>query len=99
MKFKNKNEEESAKAILEEGKKSKFWQLIVESITESKAHIQAQQDGEDISDLSAEQYKHMNEVFKAKKKFLDMLIVTPDNLISWLGQPEEQRKDFDPYEK
>lgn len=99
IKFKDKNEEATVKAILEEGKKTKFWQLILEAIDESKQFIQQEQDGEDISILNAEQYKHVNEVFKAKKKFLDALKETPDNLISWLGTPANERKEFDPYDK
>ena len=99
MKFKSRDEELNAKAILEEGKKTQFWKLVVDSLMESKEFIQEQQDGEDISELSAEQYKHMNEVFKAKKKFLDILTKTPDNIISWLEKPVNERKEFDPYDK
>jgi len=94
----NKNEEASAKEILEQGKKTKFWELILEALAESKADIQRKQDGEEISELSAEQYKFRNELFKAKKEFIDKLSRTPDNLISWLGKPENDRKEFDPYE-
>lgn len=99
MKFKTITEEATAKNILETGKKEKFWQLIAQSIEESIAYIQQQQDSEDMRDLSQEMYKHTNEIFKAKKELLRTLIKTPDNIISWLGKPSADRPDFDPYDK
>lgn len=99
MKFNNKTEEASAIEILKAGKKTKFWELILESMQESKAFIQKELDREDLLDISAEEYKYKNELFKAKKRLIDSLIKTPDNLASWLGQPEDKRKEFDPYEK
>lgn len=86
--------------ILKSGKQTEFWRLIVEAIEKSKDFIQSQIDGEDILELEPEKYKMVNELFKSKKKFLDSLIETPDNLISWLEKPETERpKEFDPYEK
>ncbi len=95
----SKSEESTVKATLEEGKKSKFWQYITRALEESKAFIQAQQDSEDLKELSPEIYKLQNELFKAKKVFLDHLIKTPDNIISWLQQPSNERQEFDPYDK
>jgi len=86
--------------ILRTGQQTEFWRLIVEAIEESKAHIQKQMDGNDILDLPPEQYKMVNELFKSKKQFLDTLIKTPENLMSWLETPPNERpKEFDPYEK
>lgn len=99
MKFATPKEEQSAKEILKEGKKTKFWELIVASIQESKEFIQKEQDSEDLKDLSPELYKLTNELYKAKKAFLDVLAKTPDNLISWLEKPDNDRKEFDPYDK
>lgn len=99
MKFKNKNQEDGAKTILEEGKKSEFWKLILQSIAESKEFIQQEQDSEDLKELSPEMYKFTNEVYKAKKQFLDRLAETPDNIISWLQKPSSERQEFDPYKK
>lgn len=99
MQFKNPKEEMSARAILNEGKKSKFWELILQSIKESKEFIQSEQDSEDLKDLVPEMYKLQNELYKAKKQFLDSLAKTPDNIISWLEKPSNERQDFDPYEK
>lgn len=48
-------------------------------------------------DLPAEQYKVQNEVFKSKKEFIDKLIKTPDNIMSWLEEPNNEEKEFDPY--
>lgn len=98
-KFKNKAEEETAKSILKDGKKTKFWQMVVEAMEESKQFIQNELDREDLLDISAEEYKYKNELFKAKKRMIDSLIKTPDNLASWLGTPEGKRTEFDPYAK
>lgn len=99
MKFKNPTDENNAKGILEEGKKSEFWKLVLQSIAESKEFIQSEQDSEDLKDLPAENYKLQNELFKAKKQFLDSLAKTPDNIISWLQKPSSERQEFDPYDK
>lgn len=90
-------DKKAAEQVLKEGMKTPFWELILETIKESKDAIQSAQDGKDINDLPADEYKIQNEVFKAKKKFLDQLAVTPDNLISWLQHPDNKQKNFDPY--
>ena len=99
MKFKNTKEEQDAKGILLEGKQTKFWALVVQSIEESIDFIKQQQESEDMKELSPEMYKFTNEVFKAKIVFLKNLIKTPDNIISWLEKPSNDRPDFDPYDK
>lgn len=85
--------------ILRAGKSTEFWRLIVEAMQESKDFIDEQMESEELQELSPEMYKLTNEMFKAKKKYLETLINTPDNLISWLGTPDNERKDFDPYDK
>ena len=87
----------SRKEILEAGMSSQFWRIIVEALEESIDFIQEQMDSDDLRELSAEQYKLHNELFKAKKQYLNTLINTPRNLISWLGTPDNERKEFDPY--
>ncbi len=100
MKFKSTQEEESAIVILKEGSNSAFWSLIIKALEESKEFIQKQMDAEELKDLPADQYKFMNESFKAKKQFLDTLMKTPENIASWLEKvPEDRPKDFDPYNK
>ena len=99
IKFKNTKEENNAKSILEEGKKTAFWKLICEALKESKEFIQSEQDSEDLKDLSPEMYKLTNELFKSKKVFLDKLVETPDNILSWLEKPSNVRQEFDPYEQ
>jgi len=84
--------------LLKIGKQGEFWKIIVDTLEESKDYIQEQQDSEELKELTAEQYKFQNEIFKAKKKFLEILINTPDNIITWLEKPTSERKEFDPYE-
>ena len=91
--------DESKMEILRIGKTTEFWHLIEEAMQESKDFIQEQMDAEELKELSPELYKLTNELFKAKKQFLSVLINTPDNLISWLGTPDNERKDFVPYER
>ena len=85
--------------ILRNGKDTQFWKAIVNSLTESQEFIREQMEDEDFKDLPADQYKLMNELMKAKLKFLETLKNTPDNIISWLEQPPEDRMEFDPYAK
>ena len=85
--------------ILKTGKLSEFWHIIVEAIEESRDDIQKKQDGEEIAELSSDQYKFRNELFKAKKEMLDALLNTPENLISWMTKPETEGQNFDPYDK
>jgi hypothetical protein len=100
MKRKIKTTEDPAKIeILKQGRQTEFWNIIKEVMEESKEDIQKKQDGEDIAELSPEQYKFRNELFKAKKEMIDNLIKTPENIISWLEKPETERQNFDPYDK
>lgn len=93
----NKTPAEKAE-ILKQGAVSAFWLLILEVLEESKRDIQEKQDSADIAELSAEEYKFRNELFKAKRELLNKLINTPENVISWLSKPEGQKaQDFDPY--
>lgn len=96
-KLKNTSSDITKIEILKAGKNSEFWNLIVDALEESREDIQKKQDGEDIAELSPEQYKFRNELFKAKKEMLETLTKTPENLISWLTKPEEERKNYDPY--
>ena len=91
--------DQSKMEVLRIGKGGEFWKLIVEALQESIDFIQEQMDSDELKELTAEQYKLTNELFKAKKQYLATLMKTPDNLISWLGTPDNERKDFDPYEK
>lgn len=100
MKFKDKKEEQNAIGILKEGSKSPFWKLIIKALEESKEFIQQQMDADEMQDLDEKLYKFMNETYKAKKAFIDSLMKTPENIMSWLDTPPAERpKDFDPYEK
>ena len=99
MNFKTKKERLDAEGILKQGTMTEFWKLIVRALQESKEALQKLQDGEDIANLPAEQYKLMNELYKAKKEYLDTLTRTPENIISWLQDPISENKDFDPYAK
>jgi hypothetical protein len=85
--------------ILRQGATSRFWLLIKEALKESEQTIAIEQDSEDMSEMTPEEYKFRNELFKAKRKFLDTLSKTPENIISWLEQPESDVRDFDPYQK
>ena len=99
MKFKSKKEEQDAVDVLRTGAKSHFWGLIVKALEESKEYIQSQMDSEEMKNLEADQYKLMNELYKAKKEFLNILMKTPENIVSWLQlAPSERPKDFDPYD-
>lgn len=84
--------------ILKAGMKTEFWKIIVEAIQESKDYIQEQMDAEGMKDMTPEQYKFTNETFKAKRMYLDTLMKTPENMISWMVKvPSEKPKNFDPY--
>ncbi len=97
-KVKSNSSEESKIEILKQGMNSEFWRLIKEAIEDSIDHIQTQMDAEEMKNLSAAQYKFMNESMKAKKEYLHTLLKTPENLISWLEKPAtDEPKDFDPY--
>jgi len=93
-------EPQRAIAILKEGTKSDFWKIIIEALEDSRHFIEEQQESEDMQELLPEQYKFTNELYKAKKEFLSTLIKTPENIVSWLeSPPEEREKEFDPYDK
>lgn len=86
--------------ILKQGKQTEFWKLILDAIEESREYITDQLEDESMDDLPPEQYKFMVKTLQSKKKFLDVLKKTPDNLISWLETPPSERpKNFDPYEE
>lgn len=93
------NQDVSQIEILRQGAQGEFWRIISETIRESIEYINDQMESEEMKDLTAEQYKFTNELFKAKKEFLNMLIKTPENVMSWLGKPEGERKEFDPYDR
>ena len=97
--FKTNEQRISAQEVLKQGTGTEFWKLIVRALEDSKADIQAQQDNDDLKDLSPEQYKFENEIYKVKKQFIDTLIKTPGNIVSWLEKPDSEREDFDPYAK
>lgn len=82
--------------ILRAGIQTEFWKIIVEAMEESKEFIEKEQD-EDIQTLDAELYKATNELFKAKRKLIDKLIQTPENMISWFSKPNSDIPNFDPY--
>lgn len=83
--------------ILTAGKQGTFWKIIQEAMQETKDYIDKQLEDEGLQDLDAEQYKFTTELLRAKKKYLDKLLQTPENMIEWFGIPEEKRKNFDPY--
>ena len=85
--------------ILSSGKQSEFWQAICEAIEQSRQHLQTYQDSDEFKELPPDQYKLENELIRAKRKYLDMLINTPDNIISWLSTPDNKIENFDPYFK
>lgn len=91
---------ESAKEILRTGTSTEFWRLICNALDDSIAHLQAEQDGDDIKDLPSEQYKVEAELLKAKRKYLVHLKGLPNTLIQYLTEPPdntEKQKNFDPY--
>lgn len=92
-----KLDNEGKAEILRQGKESQFWKIILEAIFESIDDIQKKIDAPELKDLPAEQYKFVVEGFKDKKEFLLTLTKTPDNLLSWLGTPDNEKPDFDPY--
>lgn len=84
-------------AILDQGVKGDFWQVIVATIEESIEHLRSATDSDDFKDLTPERYKLENELVKAKIKYLRMLINTPNNIVSWLESPDSRTPNFDPY--
>lgn len=98
IKFQTKDEEATAQELMKQGKATPFWALIVKVLEDSKRDIQEKQDSEDLSDLTPELYKLQNELFRSKKAFIDTLIDTPENIVNWLQQPDNARKNYDPYD-
>lgn len=96
--MKTVKDNKDAQEILREGKKTTFWRLIVEALNDSRVDIQEKQDGEDIASLPADKYKSQMELFKAKKELIDNHIGLPDSLVEHLGNPDNKKKNFDPYE-
>jgi len=94
----NKNEKEDKAEILRQGIPTRFWEIIKETLVESIEHINKQLD-EDCSELPPEEYKSKRELLKAKVEFIDTLSKTPENIISWLQEPDDVERDFDPYQK
>lgn len=83
--------------ILKQGKESQFWKIMLGAIFESIDDIDRKINDPELKNLPAEQYKFMVEGFKDKKEFLLTLTKTPDNILSWLGTPDNERQNFDPY--
>ena len=91
---------DSAKEVLRLGQGTEFWKLLCDALDDSIAHLQAEQDGDEINGLPAEQYKLMSELLKAKRKYLVHLKNLPETLIAYLTQPAgniEKEPNFDPY--
>ena len=99
MKFKNVKEKQTANEILKEGMKTRFWEIIVIALTESREALTKAQEDEALSELSPEVYKMQMELLRAKKSFIDNLIKTPENVMSWLQSPNNETQEFDPYAK
>lgn len=93
-----KNEVLTKQEILRQGQTTQFWQLIIESLRDSKNHLRNEQDSEDLKDLPADQYKVESELIKAKIKYIDKLIEYPNTLIGWLEKPDNEQTEYDPYQ-
>ncbi len=83
--------------VMEQGKTSDFWQLIMQAIEQTRMNLQEYQDSDEFRDLPADKYKLESELIHAKRKYLNILKETPDNIISWLSQPDAKIENFDPY--
>lgn len=90
---------ENAKEVLRRGQDTEFWQLLCDALDDSIVHLQAEQDGDDIKELPAEQYKVEAELLKAKRKYLAKLKDLPETLINYLTEPtgNREKENFDPY--
>jgi len=97
IEYKNETERLTAIAIIQEGMTRDFWKLITEALIDSKEYIQKQQDEAVMLEVPALEYKIRNEVYIAKKQFIDNLLETPTNLIQHLSVPESDSRNFDPY--
>lgn len=83
--------------ILRQGKVTEFWQVLVQALDDSIVNLQKIQDSDDMKDLPIDQYKVESEILKAKRANLKKLKELPDTLVSWLEQPDQGEKNFDPY--
>jgi len=91
---------EDVKELLKVGQTTEFWILICEALDDSIEHLQSEQDGEEVKDLPAEQYKLEVELLKAKRKYLKHLKNLPNGIIAYITQPEvnlEENENSDPY--
>ena len=91
-------ESQSKQEILRQGQQSDFWQIIVEALRDSKEHLRQEQSSDDLKDLPADQYKVESELLKAKIKYLDKLTDYPNTIIGWLQNPNQEEKNYDPYQ-
>ena len=92
----NKDEIAVINSIIDLGVKSDFWKIILQSIEESKEHLD-RRDDDDLRELLAEQYKFECEIIKIKKKFLDKLAELPEAIKGSL-ENEGQPINLDPYD-
>lgn len=94
-----KVDSKTAQEILKRGMKEDFWQLILANLDESIENLRNKQNSDEIRDLPAEQYKVENEIIKASISNLQDLKRVPQNIISWLDDPNTGETDinFDPY--
>jgi hypothetical protein len=91
----NKDKQE----LLRLGQATEFWRLITGVLDENIASLRGEQDSEDLKELSNDQYKIHNELLKAKIKYNQRLKELPDTLIAHLQSPNQEGKDYDPYDK
>jgi hypothetical protein len=66
-------------------------------LKESRDSLGNQLESDEMAELPADQYKLKCELLKAKRKYLDILSNTPENIISWLQAPNNTSVEFDPY--
>ena len=90
--------EQDKQEILRQGQSTEFWRLILEVLDQNVENLRAQQDSEDFKELSNEQYKIENELLKAKIKYNQKLKDLPNTLIAHLQTPNQEVKNFDPYD-
>ena len=84
--------------ILRQGAASRFWEILCDAIDDSIHYLQGLQDGDEINELSPEQYKVQNEVLKAKRANLKKLKEMPLTLSEYLNDPNAfGEKNYDPY--
>ena len=88
----------TSQEILRLGAQGDFWQLILNALKKNKENLQTTLDGEDLTDLPADQYKLESEILKTKIKYIDKLSKLPESLIVWHENPDNIEKNFDPYE-